>query len=179
MQDARAAGCRRGHTAWTIQESWNLRSFLGLKIRLGVAARGDHSLRFNQERSPRARGQPRPTARKGRWRERGTAPRERPHCRLGPASGSAVPPPGAAPPAPPGLRWRPACSPRPGERRAQPPGNLCAGPGPPSGKAAPPWPKGTGEDPALSLPQTSSLAQRPTWMTPKGMFYHPTPPDSR
>lgn len=79
--------------------------------------------------------------------------REGPGGRLGPACGSAVPPPGAAPPAP---RWRPACSPRPGERRAQPPGAGVRGRGPQrEGRSS--GAHGTPGDPGLPLPQTGSL----------------------
>lgn len=108
-----------------------------------------------------------------------------------PACGSAVPPPGAAPPAPPGLRWRPASSRagcwRPGwrgrraARRSPIPG---AGTG-----SCVSSPRGWGgnrsslarRDPRGLPPETSPdrhPARRSTWTGPKGTFYQPTPPDS-
>lgn len=93
--------------------------------------------------------------------------RERPRGRLRPACGSAVPPPGAAPPAPPGLRWRPASSRagrrRPGwrGRRAAPPGSRCGRLCFPAGRRpillGPQGPPPAPEDPVLRLPQTSTL----------------------
>lgn len=51
MTAAQVAG-RWVKKSYRVDNSWNLRSFLGIKIRLGVAARGDHTCALTRSGLP-------------------------------------------------------------------------------------------------------------------------------